>query len=364
MKVMSRAAGAACIAILAIALSGCGQAPEPTSTDKVAGEVTAYCARMVTNSGGLEDRSFNQSTWEGLKQVKKDTGIDAQAIVSTSETDLAPNVVQAVDSGCQMVVTVGWDLAEATKEQAAANPDTHFVIVDEQVAAENVKSMVFQTSEAAYLAGYLAAGVSRSGVVGTFGGGQQPPVTLFMDGFVDGVAAYNVAHGTQVKSLGWDKATQTGVFTGDFEDVAKGKTTAQSLIDAGADVIMPVAAQVGEGAAAAALDENKLIIWVDNDGYETLSPEFRSVVLTSVLKNAGSAIREIVTDDVDGVFSSDAFIGTLANEGVGLAPFHEQKAAVSPELSEEIDSLRQKIISGDIVVESQSAPSAAGVAAN
>ncbi|WGD37036.1 BMP family ABC transporter substrate-binding protein [Lysinibacter sp. HNR] len=356
MYVLTRVAAVIGVVTITIVMSACQQAPTPQDTVEEPQVTSSYCARMVTNSGGLEDRSFNQSTWEGLKQIREDQGIDTQAIVSTSETDLAPNVVQAVESGCDLVVTVGWDLAEATKEQALSNPDTHFVIVDEQVEAENVKSMVFNTAEAAYLAGYLAAGASRSGVVGTFGGGQQPPVTLFMDGFVDGVGAYNEAHGTQVQALGWDKDTQIGVFTGDFEDVAKGKTTAQTLIDAGADVIMPVAAQVGEGAAAAALDENKLIIWVDNDGYETLSSEFRSIVLTSVLKNAGSAIQEIVTDDLEGTFANESFVGTLANGGVDIAPFHEQQSAVSAELEAEIENLRQKIISGEIVVESQSAP--------
>ena len=155
------------------------------------------CVRMVTNSGGLEDRSFNQSSWEGLQQAEEEYGVEAEAIVSTGETDLAPNVQQAVDSGCELVVTVGYELAEATLDQAEANPDIAFAIVDEIVDAENVKPVVFDTAQASFLAGYLAAGVSKTGVVATFGGGNQPPVTLFMDGFVDGVAKYNEVHGTR-----------------------------------------------------------------------------------------------------------------------------------------------------------------------
>ena len=130
---------------------------------------------------------------------------------------------------------------------------------------------MFDTAQASFLAGYLAAGVSKTGVVATFGGGNQPPVTLFMDGFVDGVAKYNEVHGTAVRALGWDKAKQDGAFTGDFEDINKGKALAEGFIDQGADVILPVAGQVGEGAASAALERGGVsVIWVDSDGYESL----------------------------------------------------------------------------------------------
>ena len=178
-----------------------------------------------------------------------------------------------------------------------------------------------------------------------------------MDGFVDGVAKYNEVHGTAVVALGWDKATQDGVFTGDFEDINKGLTTAQAFIDQGADVILPVAGQVGEGAARAALDSGTAsIIWVDSDGYDTLSPDFRPVLLTSVLKNTGSAVVEIVKTSIDDTFDNAPFIGTLENGGVGIAPFHDLAPRVSAELSAEIDQLRSDIVAGTIVVTSPSTP--------
>lgn len=341
------------VAVTALVLAACASAPEPGGE----GTGSEVCARMVTNSGGLEDRSFNQSSWEGLQQAEEEFGVTAEALVSTGETDLAPNVQQAVDSGCALIVTVGWELAEATSEQAEANPDLAFAIVDETVEADNVKPVVFDTAQAAFLAGYLAAGVSRSGVVATFGGGNQPPVTLFMDGFVDGVAAYNAAHGTQVRALGWDKAAQDGSFTGDFEDINKGKVLAEGFIDQGADVILPVAGQVGEGAAAAAVERDGVsIIWVDSDGYDTLPAEYRPVLLTSVLKNTQQAMVEIVGDVVDDAFTNEPYIGTLENGGVEIAPYHDLAALVSPELEAEIEALRQQIIAGDLVVDSPSAP--------
>src|SRR5688572_9557658 len=293
-------------------------APAPDAGDEVA--ASDMCVRMVTNSGGLEDRSFNQSTWEGLQAAEAEYGIEAEAIVSTGETDLAPNVEQAAGSGCELVVTVGFELAESTLDQAGKNPDLAFAIVDEVVEASNVKPVIFDTAQASYLAGYLAAGVSKTGVVATFGGGNQPPVTLFMDGFVDGVAKYNEVHGTSVRALGWDKAKQDGAFTGDFEDINKGKALSEGFIDQGDDVILPVAGQVGEGAASAALERGGVsVIWVDSDGYETLTPEFRPVVLTSVLKNTQDAMVDIVGDVIDDSFVNEPYVGTLENGGVEIA---------------------------------------------
>ncbi len=336
-----------------VALAACSPAPETGGSEAA----DAGCVRMVTNSGGLEDRSFNQSSWEGLQQAEDEFGVEAEAIVSTGETDLAPNVQQAVESGCELIVTVGFELADATLAQAEDNPELSFAIVDETVDAPNVKPVVFDTAQAAYLAGYLAAGVSKTGIVATFGGGNQPPVTLFMDGFVDGVAQYNEAHGTSVRVLGWDKAAQDGAFTGDFEDINKGKALSEGFIDQGADVILPVAGQVGEGATSAALERGGVsVIWVDSDGYDSLAAEFRPVLLTSVLKNTQAAMVEIVGTVEDGSFSNEPYVGTLENGGVEIAPYHDLASLVPPELDDEIEALRQAIIAGDVVVESPSAP--------
>ncbi|MCM3656480.1 BMP family ABC transporter substrate-binding protein [Agromyces mediolanus] len=342
----------AVLAAASLAFVAC--APAPAGDGETQSDA---CVRMVTNSGGLEDRSFNQSSWEGLQQAESEYGIDAEAIVSTGETDLAPNVQQAVDSGCGLVVTVGWELAEATTDQAGKNPDLAFAIVDETVEGENIKPVVFDTAQAAYLAGYLAAGVSKTGVVATFGGGNQPPVTLFMDGFADGVAKYNEVHGATVRLLGWDKAAQDGAFTGDFEDINKGKALTEGFIDQGADVILPVAGQVGEGAASAAVERGGVsVIWVDSDGYETLAAQYRPVILTSVLKNTQDAMVQIVGEVLDDAFTNEPYIGTLENGGVEIAPYHDLAPLVSAELDAEIDGLRQQIIAGELEITSPSAP--------
>jgi basic membrane protein A len=160
-----------------------------------------------------------------------------------------------------------------------------------------------------------------------------------------------------VKLLGWDKKAQDGVFTGDFENVNLGKTTAQGLIDQGADILLPVAGQVGEGAAAAALEAGGVsIIWVDNDGFDTLPAEYRPLVLTSVIKNTEDAVVKIVGGDIAGTFSSEPYVGTLANGGVGIAPFHDLASSVPPALGDEVKQLQKEIVSGDIKVVSPSTP--------
>jgi basic membrane protein A len=341
-------------------LAGCST-PPPAATDAPAanGDAPALeCAQMVTNSGGLNDRSFNETSWAGMERAEAELGVEANVLVSTTESDLAPNVQAAVDTGCGFVLTVGYELAAATAEQAAANPDVQFAIVDEIVEAPNVRSIVFDTAQAAFLAGYAAASVSETGTVATFGGGNQPPVTLFMDGFAAGIDAYNEAKGADVQLLGWDPATQDGTFTGDFENVSLGQTQTQAFIAQGADVILPVAGQVGEGAFRASLDAggSALVLWVDNDGYDTLPAEFRPLLLTSVLKNTEDAVVSAVEDAADGTVSDEPIIGSLENGGVDIAPFHDLDARVSAETKAELDALREQIVAGEIVVESPSSP--------
>jgi basic membrane protein A and related proteins len=356
---LSRTLAVPALAALVL-LAGCA-APPPAATSGAAdpgAEQTLECAQMVTNSGGLNDRSFNETSWAGMERAQQELGVEANVLVSTTESDLAPNVSAAVETGCGFVLTVGYELAAATEEQAAANPDVQFAIVDELVEGPNVRSIVFDTAQAAYLAGYAAASVTESGIVATFGGGNQPPVTLFMDGFAAGIDAYNEAKGAEVELLGWNPETQDGTFTGDFENVSLGQSQTRTFIDQGADVILPVAGQVGEGAFRASLDAggDALVIWVDNDGYDTLAAEFRPLLLTSILKNTEDAVLGAVEDAVDGTISNEPIIGTLENGGVDIAPFHDLDARVSDETKAELDALRQQIIAGEITVESPSSP--------
>jgi len=190
--------------------------------------------------------------------------------------------------------------------------------------------------------------MTKTGKVATFGGIQIPTVTVFMDGFALGVQYYNQQKGTAVEVLGWDPATQTGSFTGNFESKEDGRTLGLSFIDEGADIIMPVAGPVGEGTAAAVKERgNAWVIGVDADWYETV-PDYKDIVLTSVLKNMNITTKGAIQAAMEGTFAGGVIVGTLENGGVGLAPFHDADSLVSAELKAELDTIAAEIIAGNI----------------
>src|SRR5207245_5913322 len=176
-----------------------------------------------------------------------------------------------------------------------------FAIVDAKIDQPNVFSMQFDTAQAAFLAGYLAAGISKSGVVGAYGGLKIPPVTIFMDGFADGVAYYNKQKNKTVKVLGWDKAAQNGSFAQSFTDQNAGKRLSDQFVAQGADVILPVAGGTGLGTAAGAQQSGGKysVIWVDQDGCNSAS-QYCSVFLSTVVKNISDAVRDVLRGTADG----------------------------------------------------------------
>ena len=314
----------------------------------------AFAACQVTDVGGIDDNGFNQTAWKGVQDAMSQLSIEGRYLESQAETDYEANITSLLGENCDIIVTVGFLLGDATKKAAEANPDRKFSIVDfaYDPPLPNVLGQVFATDEAAFLAGYLAAGMTKSGTVGVFGGVNIPPVTIFMDGFVHGVNYYNEQKGTQVQVLGWDPATKEGLFTNNFESLDDGRAFAQNLYDEGADIVMPVAGPVGLGSAALAdeLGTDKLkIIGVDADLYLT-DPEKKHVYLTSVLKNMDATVMAAIKAAQDGTFQGGVVVGTLDNNGVGLAPYHDMDAEVPAELKAEIDQIRQGIIDGSISV--------------
>lgn len=307
-------------------------------------------ACQVTDVGGIDDKSFNATAWLGVQTAMTSLGIDGAFLESQQQADYEVNINAFVEEGCDVIITVGFLLGDATAAGASANPDVPFTIVDfaYDPTIPNVVGQVFNTDQAAFLAGYVAAGVAPCGVLGTFGGIQIPPVTVFMDGFALGAAHYNEVHGTDVRVLGWDPAAQTGLFTGNFESLDDGRAFGESLMDEGACIILPVAGPVGLGTAAAAQERGfTYIIGVDADFYLT-APEYRDVTLTSVLKNMDVTTFNVIQSVLDGTFEGGLVVGTLENGGVGLAPFHDMEDRVSAELQAELDELKAQIIAGEI----------------
>jgi phosphate/phosphite/phosphonate ABC transporter binding protein len=323
---------------------------ETTAPEATEPPAPAFKACQVTDTGGIDDKSFNATAWKGVEDSMKELGIEGKYLESQQQTDYEKNINAFIDEGCNIIITVGFLLGDATKASAEKNPDQMFSIVDYAYdpAIPNVLGQVFNTNEAAFLAGYVAAGVSKTGKVGTFGGIQIPTVTVFMDGFYMGVKAYNDKHGTNVEVLGWDPFKATGLFTGNFESTDDGRTMGESLMDEGADIIMPVAGPVGLGTAAAAKERgNTYIIGVDSDWYLT-APDFKDITLTSVLKNMDITTMAAIKSAMDGTFAGGVTVGSLANGGVGLAPFHDLESAVPADLLAEVDQEKTDIIAGTV----------------
>jgi basic membrane protein A len=345
-------------ASVAALLAGCAAAPEanPTSGGAAASD---YIPCMVSDSGGFDDKSFNQLGYEGLQKAAKELGVKAKTVESAAETDFAPNIAGLVDQGCNTIVTVGFLLAAATVEAAKANPDIEFAIVDDtadtdgdgKTDADNIKPILSDTAQAAFLAGYAAADFSKTGVVGTFGGVPIPPVTIFMDGFKQGVEYYNQEKGKSVKVLGWDG--KDGVFTGGFAAGPEALNAAQGLIDQNVDVLLPVGGPIYQSAASAIRSAGRdiALIGVDADVFET-DPTVADLLLTSIQKRIDTGVYDTIIAAGGGKFDPTPFVGTLENGGVALAPFHDFESKVNPSLQGELDKIKAGIIDGSIKVNS------------
>jgi basic membrane protein A len=341
--------------------------PEPTAVPtEVVTEPPAepFLVGFVTDTGGIDDDSFNETQWNGVVAGCEQYGCEAQYAVSSEATDYEPNLTEFASQGYQLVQAAGFFLGGALAKVANQYPDVNFTIFDysypnsfdvpegEVGNAEcipNVQGQIFKTDQASFLAGYLAAGMTKTGKLGYFGGAKIPTVTIFGVGFQKGMEYYNEVHGTDVKLIGWDNATGEGLFTGDFSDQVKGKEATQTLFDEGADIFMPVGGQIGIPGFDVAKERGGYGIWVDTDGYISLKTAPKDVILTSVMKVMDVAASSVIKDVSEGAFKGCTnYVGDLPNNGVGLAPYHDLDSMVPAELKAEIEDLKAKIISGEI----------------
>jgi len=321
----------------------------------------------VTDMGGVDDKSFNALAWKGVQDAMAEFGVDGKYLESTQQSDYAKNIQQFIDENAAMITTVGFLLGVDTATAAKANPDTKFAIVDyafpdcwpgavvgkdcgSDVELPNVVGLTFQTDEAAFLAGMLAAGTSKTGVIGTYGGINIPTVSIFMKGLEAGVKYYNQLNGTDVKVLGWDTCENNGVFTGNFSSTDDARKITESMAQEGADVFMGVGGPIGLGSAAFCKETGSCTyIGVDADWYET-APEYKEIYLTSVLKKIDVAVMNAIKS-----VEEDTYMGGIANfalkdGGVDIAPLHDLASAVTPELMAQVEQAKADLISGAITV--------------
>jgi basic membrane protein A len=352
-------------------------APESVAPESVAPESVApasadtgakdYKACVAFDTGGLGDKGFNDLAKKGLEDAAAQ-GYQTAFSEAQGATDYAANIQRLIDEGCQTIVTVGFNQAQATIDATLANPEVNFAQVDatwNEAGADftmgtaddmpfpaNFTGLDFQIDEAATLAGYLAAGFSQTGKIGTYGGQQFPGVTRFMDGLAAGINIYNERKGTAVELLGWDAANQTGTFVGGdnpWGDPAKGEQLAQTFLDQGVDIVHPVAGATGNGTLKAMLAAGKYGIGVDTDQAISLA-EYAGAIITSAEKVIDVAVLDTINKNAGGDTGGENYIGTLANDGVRISPYHEFESTIPAELQAEITALGDEIANGTVKI--------------
>ncbi len=348
------------LALVSLVAAACGSKPSNQGSGATATSANnKFLACQVTDTGGIDDRSFNATAWKGMQDAQSQLGVQVKFLESTSQNDFTPNIQTFVQQKCGLIVTVGFLLGDATKASASANANQKYAIVDfaykpSEVPNNNVLGLTFSTDQAAFLAGYVAAGMSKTHKLGTFGGLKIPTVTIFMDGFWAGMKYYNQKNNANVQLVGWDAKKQNGLFTGDFTNQDNGKRVTETLLSQGADIILPVAGPVGLGAAAAvkAAGGDKHMVWVDTDGCES-AQQYCSLFLTSIEKHMDVAVQTAIKSAVDNQFKGGTYVGTLQNDGVGIAPYHDFDSQVPQKLKDDVNAIKQGIVSGSISVKPQ-----------
>ena len=336
------------------------EAPTVAPTEAPTATPVAWKACQVSDTGGIDDKSFNQNAWKGMQDAAAKLGIEVKFLESRTAADYVKNINQFLSEGCDMIVTVGYLLGDATKAAAEANTTVRFSIVDSAYdpAIPNVEALLYNTNEAAMLVGYVSAGMSKSKIMGTFGGiNIGAPVTDFMDGFVAGANYWAKENGTPVTVLGWNPTTKEGTFTGNFDSLDDAKAKTVPMLQEGADVILPVGGPIG-GGAYAALQESPATdygIGVDVDWVQT-APQYKDVLLTSVIKKIDVSVAAAVEHAFKGEAALPVYLSTLANGGVDMGPFNEFESAVPQALRDGAAALKAKIISGEVKVSDYFAP--------
>jgi len=330
------------------------EAPAEEEVEVVEEEVVEYepvKACLVTDSAGIGDRSFNDAVWMGLENAEKDFGAEITYIESKSADDYAPNLQACIDAESDVVICVGFMMGDACIAAVEANPDIYFIGVDIYgLGKDNFIGIDAYMEQSSFLAGYLAAGMTETGKLGTWTGFVGVVVYAFMDGFYMGAMEYNKVHGTTVEVLGYDpKDMENAANIGSWDDTDKGRALSETQMDNGADIIFGVCGNVSTAAAAAMQERGYGYIFGMDQDWTITNPQYADQILASALKNMHVAVHEIMMGLAkDGTFAGGKdYILTLANDGTSLA--YNATIDVPADLKAEVDALAVKIASGELI---------------
>ena len=323
------------------ALAGCGGGGGSTDGgDAAEGNVKI---EMVTDTGGVNDQSFNQLAWAGMQKLNEDNGWEVSYIESKQDSDYMTNLDKAVDDGSNLVWGIGFAMAEAVNTAADQNPDVKFALIDgtNDNGASNLTGVLFKAQEPSFAVGYIAARVSKSGKVGFVGGMSSETIQQFEYGFYAGIEYANKEQGTSV--------TYQGQYAESFGDAAKGKSIAQKMIEDGCDVLYHAAGGTGVGMLEACNDAGVWSIGVDQD-QAVLFPDYTTII-TSALKKVDEAVVTVSNGIIDGsITGGENIVLGAPEDAIGIAPTHDKLDEINPDLYNETLEVIEKIKSGDIVV--------------
>lgn len=334
--------GMGLLVLTLLVAGGCEQAAPPAEKRLKVG--------MVLDTGGEKDAGYNEYSLKGAREAAATSGIDFEYLVSDATTIYERNIEKVIAQGADLILTVGFGLANATAKAATRFPDRHFVIMDSayypgsgcpdtvqdcytsEGGLSNVTSLLFAEDQPAYLAGVLAACMSETGILGAVAGYEIPPVVRFVNGFANGARSVR----PDVRML--------KRYIPDFNDRNTGRVVAMEFISKGADVLFCVAGTTGLGGLAAAKEAGIMAVGADVDQYITF-PEAGSAIITSVMKKVDVAARLAVEAFAGGALKPGIHYFTLENRAVGLAPFHEWENHIPETCIQQVETARQNVLS-------------------
>ena len=295
-------------------------------------DASEFKVGLITDVGGVNDGSFNQSSWEGLERAGEELGVTVNYLESATDADYAPNMETFIDEDYDLIISVGYMLADATRAAAEANPDTKFAIIDDSsIDLPNVTSLIFHAEQASYLVGYVAGLTTKTNNIGFVVGMTNETMNQFGYGYCAGAIDAN------------PDITVQQMNANSFADSATGKSMANAEITNGADIVFQAAGATGLGVIEACQEAGVYAIGVDSD-QSSIAPD---TVLTSAMKRVDNAVYEAVQELIDGTLEGGIKSFDLAAGGVDIAPSQD---LIAPEVITAVDEVKEKIISGEVVV--------------
>ncbi|MFR2765948.1 MAG: BMP family lipoprotein [Clostridium sp.] len=327
-------------AAMCMSLVACGSSNTNTTENNNTAESGSAAAKdtsdlkigLVTDVGGVNDGSFNQTAWEGMERAAEELGVTVNYLESGTDADYAPNLETFADEEYDLIISIGYMLADATRTAAEQNPDIKFAIVDDAtIDLPNVTCLMFRAEQASYLAGYVAGKTTKTNNVGYVAGMANETMNQFGYGYCAGVLDANPDAKIQQFNAN------------SFADAATGKTMANTAITNGADVIFHAAAATGLGVIEACHEAGVYAIGVDSD-QSGISPD---TVLTSAMKRVDNAVYDTIESLVNGTLESSVHTYDLAEGGVDIAPSQD---LIADDVVAEVEEVKEKIINGEIEV--------------